>query len=94
MIAVMVSPALGKWLHQYGDLHHIPQKKKYTALINWLSDNQSTLTATFPGIADEHMKVYFSVQSATPSSDAALKKLQGLAGIQSAIRKPEDSLPG
>ena len=62
MIAVSVSSALGKLLHQYEDINHIPQKQKYLALVNWLQKHQSKLVPTFPGIEDENMQTYFNLQ--------------------------------
>ena len=93
MIAIVVSTALGKLLHQYEDISHIPHQRKYLALINWLEQNQSKLVPTFPGIEDENMQTHFNLQSKKSISDAALKDLQNLAGIEGAYRKPEDSLP-
>jgi len=90
----MVSPLLGKLLHQYEAVSHIPQKKKYARLENWLKKNQSSLIATFPGSTDENMQVHFSLQGPADISDAALTELQGLEGIEGVFRKPEDSLPG
>ena len=63
-------------------------------LVNWLEEHQCKLVPTFPGIEDENMQTYFSLQSEKDISDAALEKLQGLPGIEGAYRKPEDSLPG
>ena len=93
MIAIVVSSALGKLLHQHGDINHIPHQRKYLALINWLEQNQSKLVPTFPGIEDENMQTHFALQTKKNISDGALKELQGLAGIEGAYRKPEDSLP-
>lgn len=94
MIAVSVSSALGKLLHEHEDINHIPHKKKYLALVNWLAEHQSTLTPTFPSIEDENMLTYFTLQSEKEIPEADLKKLQAIAGIEGAYRKPEDSLPG
>lgn len=94
MIAVSVSSALGKLLHQFEDINHIPHNKKYLALMNWLEKHQSKLVPTFPGIEDENMQTYFYLQAEENIPDAALETLQGLAGIEGAYRKPEDSLPG
>ena len=94
MIAIVVSSALGKLLHQHEDINHIPHQRKYLALINWLEQNQSKLVPTFPGIEDENMQTHFTLQTEKNISDAALENLQSLAGIEGAYRKPEDSLPG
>jgi len=94
MIAIVVSSALGKLLHQYEDISHIPHQRKYLDLVNWLEQNQSKLVPTFPGIEDENMQTHFTLQTEKNISDAALKDLQNLAGIKGAYHKPEDSLPG
>jgi|GEM_PF-5409699 len=63
MIVVIVSSQLGKLIHQYGDPANIPGPKKYHSLLTWLGQHNSKLKATFPGIEDESMKVYFELQT-------------------------------
>lgn len=94
MIAVVVSSALGKLLHTNEDIRHTPHKKKYHALLHWLEQHQSKLIPTFPGIDDERLQVHFSLQTNEQITDAMLKNLQSIEGIEGAYRKPEDSLPG
>ena len=94
MIAVVVSSALGKLLHQAEDIRHSPHKKKYQALLHWLEQHQSKLVPTFPGVADEGMQAHFTLDTREEITDAMLKTLQSFEGIEGAYRKPEDSLPG
>ena len=94
MIAVIVSSALGKLLHQSEDLYHTPHNKKYQALLHWLESHKSKLVPTFPGVQDEGMQVHFSLLTDEEITDAMLQKFRSLDGIEAAYRKPEDSLPG
>jgi hypothetical protein len=93
MIIVTVTVGLAKLLHQYEDINHIVQKKKYTGLINWLQQHHANLMPSFPDINNADMQTYFTLQAEREITDAALTQLQNLVGIQSAYRKPEDSLP-
>src|SRR5689334_4913007 len=93
MIAVTVSSALGKLLHQSEDLHKPPHKKKYHALLQWLESHRSKLVATFPGIEDEMMQVHFMLRSDENITDSMLEEFRRLPGVEAAYRKPEDSLP-